>query len=148
MSQRSRDAIAPELCKTMPLDKRGRRESRVPAAPAASCGFNGLLRALPGDRAFLPPSSSGYGASLPGWADAPPCDLTPASGRQDHTTSPSATRLRQRVRRPSGQSRRSFSEGGKAPFVCALVIAHELDPPCDHDCAPTLPRPPHPAPRP
>jgi hypothetical protein len=42
----------------------------------------GLLRALPGDRAFLPPS--------------PPRslllkDLMPASGHQDHTTSPSAS---------------------------------------------------------
>jgi len=28
--------------------------------------------------------------SAPGWADLPPLDLTPASRRQDHTTSPSA----------------------------------------------------------
>jgi len=35
--------------------------------------------------------------SAPGWADTPPQDLTPASRRQDHTTSPSAS----------------------APFVCA-----------------------------
>src|ERR1700675_2410298 len=27
----------------------------------------------------------------PGWAEPSPQDLTPASGRQDHTTSPSAT---------------------------------------------------------
>src|ERR1700729_2868673 len=45
-------------------------------------GFNGFLRALPGDRACLPPS--------------PPRsllleNLTPASGRQDHTASPSAS---------------------------------------------------------
>jgi hypothetical protein len=43
-------------------------------------GFNGFLRALPGDRACLPPSSTDCSA-----------DLTPASGRQDHTTSPSAS---------------------------------------------------------
>jgi hypothetical protein len=43
-------------------------------------GFNGLYRALPGDRAFLPPSLSGVASA----------NLTPASGRQDHTTSPSA----------------------------------------------------------
>src|SRR6202162_5331858 len=83
---------------------RGRRECRAPGAPAAAFvvvestrvshhghtgnarhsprnGFNGFLRALPGDRACLPPS--------------PPRsllleNLTPASGRQDHTTSPSA----------------------------------------------------------
>src|ERR1700736_26426 len=44
-------------------------------------GFNGFLRALPGDRAFLSPSPAGL-----------PADLTPASRRQDHTTSPSASR--------------------------------------------------------
>src|SRR5438034_6118163 len=31
-----------------------------------------------------------YGTSRPGWVCAPPQDLTPASGRQNHTTSPSA----------------------------------------------------------
>ena len=41
----------------------------------------GLLRALPGDRALLPPSLR---------RTIPP-NLTPASGRQDHTTSPSAS---------------------------------------------------------
>ena len=93
---------------------RGRGERRVPAAPAASCavcseahecfttdtpgspgvparnGFNGLCRALPGDRALLPPSSADIVLSKPGWADATPQNLTPASGRQDHTTSPYA----------------------------------------------------------
>ena len=83
---------------------RGRREYRVHAAPAVSCAtvhkrkrtrayrfsggnpafpaqwFYGLFRALLGDRAFLPPSPADHSASL-----------TPASGRQDHTTSPSAS---------------------------------------------------------
>ena len=45
-------------------------------------GFNGLLRALPGDRAFLSPSPALVSANL-----------TPASRRQDHTTSPSASAL-------------------------------------------------------
>jgi hypothetical protein len=40
----------------------------------------GLFRALPGDRAFLPPSPALLSANL-----------TPASGRQDHTSSPSAS---------------------------------------------------------
>src|SRR6266403_709328 len=71
--------IAPEVCCQLPSQNRGRRESRVPAAPIASHakvksirvshhrlaeiirpslrnGFNGVLRALPGDRACLPPS--------------------------------------------------------------------------------------------
>src|SRR3979490_1358341 len=43
-------------------------------------GFNGLFRALPGDRAFLPPSFAEN-----------PANLTPASGRQNHTTSPYAS---------------------------------------------------------
>jgi hypothetical protein len=43
----------------------------------------GLLRALPGDRACLPPSPL---------RSLLPKSLTPASGRQDHTTSPSASR--------------------------------------------------------
>jgi hypothetical protein len=94
---------------------RGRGECRVLGAPAASCakvestrvshhgytgspgiparnGFNGFLRALPGDRALLSPSSADLSANL-----------TPASRRQDHTTSPSASaRPRQkRYLRPS-----------------------------------------------
>src|SRR5258707_10510577 len=69
---------APELCIYL-SPQRGCGECRVPVAPAASCakvestrvvttvapgspgiparnGFNGFLRALPGDRALLPPS--------------------------------------------------------------------------------------------
>jgi hypothetical protein len=82
----------------------GRRESRMRAAPAVSCakyaqgsahehtgqrrqsGFPcavvyGLFRALPGDRALLPPSPLRNFLLK---------NLTPASGRQDHTASPSA----------------------------------------------------------
>jgi hypothetical protein len=56
-----------------------------PGIPARN-GFNGFLRALPGDRAFLSPSLTRIA----------PQSLTPASGRQDHTTSPSAgQRIRQ-----------------------------------------------------
>jgi hypothetical protein len=85
---------------------RGRRECRAPDAPAAACAMverkkgtrvsqvtpetpgipramvYGLLRALPGDRALLPPSSL-RSLLLK--------NLTPASRRQDHTTSPSAS---------------------------------------------------------
>src|SRR6266481_5422193 len=52
-----------------------------PAFPAQ--WFYGLLRALPGDQACLTPSPALLIA-----------DLTPASGRQNHTTSPSASRPR------------------------------------------------------
>ena len=49
--------------------------------PSPRNGFNGFLRALPGDRALLPPSPL-RSLLLK--------NLTPASGRQDHPTSPSA----------------------------------------------------------
>src|ERR1700681_686654 len=65
-----------------------------PGIPARS-GFNGFLRALPGDRAFLSPSPCGY-----------PQNLTPASRRQDHTTSPSAS----------------------APFVLERIHVHRIPP--------------------
>src|SRR5580700_4508979 len=57
--------------------------------PSLRDGFNGFLRALPGDRACLPPSPADHSASL-----------TPASGRQDHTTSPSASSRSRQKRRP------------------------------------------------
>jgi hypothetical protein len=50
-----------------------------PAFPAR--WFYGLFRALPGERALLPPSSPG---------SLLPRNLTPASRRQGHTASPSA----------------------------------------------------------
>jgi len=83
MSPHSRGAVSPELCMNIcAMKDRGRREDRVRAAPEVSCaisdkknahehtgsaeairpslrsGFNGFLRALPGDRACLPPSSA------------------------------------------------------------------------------------------
>jgi hypothetical protein len=94
----------PKLC---PSRDRGRRESRVPNRTRGPVcknkkahkrshhrfvrinrlsprdGFNGFLRALPGDRALLPPSPR----------NAKHCrELTTASGCQDDTTSPSASR--------------------------------------------------------
>src|ERR1700722_3734421 len=60
-------------------------------------GFNGFLRTLPGDRAFLSPSST----------EMTSANLTPASRRQDHTTSPSA-KLRALVRSAARVHRISF----------------------------------------
>jgi hypothetical protein len=51
----------------------------TPGIPRAN-GFNGFLRALPGDRALLSPSLAAIA----------PANLTSASRCQDHTTSPSA----------------------------------------------------------
>ena len=57
-----------------------RSSGEHPAFPAQ--WLYGLYRALPGERAFLPP--------LPARSFWLPTDLTPATGRQDHTTSPYA----------------------------------------------------------
>jgi hypothetical protein len=105
-ASRSRGLNMPEVCQKFPypLDRRAqgipgarctrglvckvhkethtsiqvqRRQSGIPRAMVY-----GLSRALPGDRAFLPPSPL-RSLLLK--------NLTPASGRQDHTTSPSAS---------------------------------------------------------
>ena len=115
MTLRSRGAIRPSCAACVALEIRGgRREGRVQAAPMARqqieklaadttgsadirpslrSGFNGVLRALPGNRAFL----------LPSPARSSHADLTPASGCQNHTTSPSArapfVRTKNRARR-------------------------------------------------
>src|SRR3954463_8022963 len=70
-------------------------------------GFNGLLRALPGDRALLPPSFVDRLTSL-----------TPASGRQDHTTSPSAASIVRLIdTTASTASRPAFVTIAKRPSV-------------------------------
>jgi hypothetical protein len=86
--------------------------------------FYGLCRALPGDRALLPPSPRGYVLSKPGWADLTPQDLTPASGCQDHTISPSAaTSL---VRPPGDRSRiqRTRPATHRAQDAAASTASH------------------------
>ena len=138
---------APEVCIYFPPHG-GRGECRVPTAPAASCalcsgrthtsnneytgtpdiparnGFNSLCRALPGDRALLPPSSADMVLSKPGWADLNSANLTPASGRQDHTTSPyAATSL---VRSLGDRSRASSTRPAthRAQNAAASTASH------------------------
>jgi hypothetical protein len=68
-----------------------RSHRKSPGIPRAM--VYGLFRALPGDRAFLPPSLAKMTST----------NLIPASGHQDHATSPSASSAvrqeRQRVHR-------------------------------------------------
>src|SRR3981189_3601883 len=111
------------------LVERTRVTTSTPESPGipARNGFNGLCRALPGDRALLPPSSTDYVLSKPGWADLNSVNLTPASGRQDHTILPSAS----------------------VPFVCSPGDRSQVfRPTLQFHRAPTLPRPPHSTPRP
>jgi hypothetical protein len=75
--------------------------------PSLRNGFNGFLRALPGDRACLPPSSL-RSLLLK--------NLMPASGHQDHTTSPSAS----------------------APFVKGAIHVHRIPPRVRDDREPPL----------
>jgi hypothetical protein len=66
--------------------------------PSLRNGFNGLFRALPGDRAFLSPSPARLSA-----------DLTPASRRQDHTILPSAGPRPRQKRSPASTASRPAS---------------------------------------
>ena len=74
------------------LVERTRVTTSTPDSPdvPARNGFNGFLRALPGDRACLPPSPADMSLSKPGWADLNSAKLDASVGRQDHTTSPYA----------------------------------------------------------
>ena len=60
-----------------------------PGIPARN-GFNSLCRALPGDRALCHRRPQSKVLSKPGWAKQNSANLTPASGRQDHTILPYA----------------------------------------------------------
>jgi hypothetical protein len=86
----------------------------TPGIPARD-GFNGVLRALPGDRALLSPSSP-RSLLLE--------NLTPTIERQDHTTSPSA-RVRSRQQRNSRPSHPNltFVTIAKRPSVWAGMAA-------------------------
>src|SRR3977135_2161406 len=122
--------VAPAASCALVVVERTRVTTSTPESPGipARNGFNGFLRALPGDRALLPPSPCGLKVlSSPVEPNEPPQDLTPASRRQDHTTSPYAT----------------------TSLVRSLLIAHKsFNSPCNPFARKTLPRPPHPSPRP
>jgi hypothetical protein len=118
MRPHSRGAMRPRFCVTFTLQEcRGRRESRAPIAPAVvrtrgarvDHRFNritpafparmvyGLLRALPGDRLVCHRRfADDRCISNPVGRMHLAQNLTPASGRQDHTTSPSATTFTER----------------------------------------------------
>jgi hypothetical protein len=71
-------------------------------------GFNGFLRALLGDRALLPPS---YLRSLL------LRNLMPASGHQDHTTSPSASKAPSSEATPVSIASRPTSVTTRTPLL-------------------------------
>jgi hypothetical protein len=143
---------APEFCIYL-SPYGGRGECRVPTAPAASCAlcigrthtsnneytgiarhsrtqwFYGLCRALPGDRAVLPPSLAESAACpRPVGPTSHSANLTPASGRQDHTILPSANNIsrqravdRSQVFRPALRSRRAQNAAASIASLPAFV---------------------------
>ena len=124
---------APEVCINFTLlQNRGRRESRMPIAPAVvrtknarvDHRFNritpafparmvyGLLRALPGDRAFLPPSPCGLMIHLkPGWAGCISARLDASIGAPGPHDFAVRDHLRQRSCRASCRPASSGEDG-------------------------------------
>src|SRR5689334_2362385 len=81
-----------------------------------------LIRTLPGDRAFLPPSLAAF---------VTPANLASASGGQDHTTSPSAaapfvrtSKSRASPSRPS-HPRPTFRDDAHTPLQSEAGCAHQ-----------------------
>jgi hypothetical protein len=133
MRPHSRGAIRPSCARNLPPQTKGvgnagrtvHPQSRVqgwkvertrvvtvapesPGIPARN-GFTAYT-VLPGDRALLPPSPALLGANL-----------TPASGRQDHTVLPYATRPRLSLWRAWYPSAKTPAKAETAPFVAHAV---------------------------
>ena len=128
----------------------------IPGAPARN-GFNGFLRALPGDRLIVTVACGQDFVCPVGLAKFRQLDASAgASGPHDFAVR--STRLRQPpsseggLRRsrgfagPNWAVRRNFSAGGMASLVCVPLVAHGKPALLPH-ARPMLPRPPHPTPR-
>src|SRR5437762_6275011 len=110
-----RRELQPELLSEPPSIERGRRESRVLAAPIASHAnkkahersrhrFAETIRpSLRNGLRLIPRSPRRPGSLATVACGSLPADLTPASGRQDHTALPSALGLARlaKPKRPS-----------------------------------------------
>jgi hypothetical protein len=82
---------APAVSCALGIGKRTRVTTSTPESPGipARNGFTAYVALSPVTGLFAT-VISGYVLSKPGWADLTPQDLTPASGRQDHTILPYA----------------------------------------------------------
>ncbi len=139
---------APELCDCHPLKQtRGRRESRMHAAPAVSCarmhekthtsiqvqrrqsGFPcavayGLFRALLGDRAFLPPSPARYSRGLDASVGASgPHGFAVRFGSRSSCASICVHRIPPRVRDDRDPPLSSGETGGSKSLICPTAKA-------------------------
>jgi hypothetical protein len=144
---RSRDAMRPRFARNFLtlFQNRGRRESRMPIAPAvgrtksarvdhrrnritpafpARMGY-GLLRALPGDRAFLPPSPCGLTMHRkPGWAGCISAKLDASIGAPGPHNFAVRDHLRQRSRRTSYHPASFVEDGLQHRSSARRPIAH------------------------
>jgi hypothetical protein len=138
----SRRVSRPSCCKHRPRKARGRREGRVLAAPMVRLqtksrrrhhryepnnrpslrdSLNGVLRALPGDRAFLPPSPRGSSSTklsasvgAPGPHDFSVRDLDDRLSLRPRPSHPTAN-VRDDRERPSCRGR---GMAGKVLVIC------------------------------
>ena len=124
-----------------------RFSGNTPASPTQ--WLYGLCHALPGDEFLLSPSSAASAAARPGWVRVSHRRLGTSNGCQNHMVLPYATtRLRQPPSSELGLRRVKRLNRALTSFVLhALESLTRFNPPCDRNCAPTLSRPPHPAPR-
>jgi hypothetical protein len=156
-----------------PFENRGRREDRVRAAPAVSCAncaknahtsiqvqrrASGLpcamvLRRTSCSSRCANSFSHRYpridGWSWPGWARASSADVTPATGARTTRLGRTRHALRQ-VSTGLVPSRRSLTQGALASVVGVPSLRSRSPKgarPATTFARPTLPRPPHPAPR-
>src|SRR5450631_295686 len=138
---------APEVLMKSP-PKRGRGERRMPAAPAASCalvvvestrvttstpespdvparnGFTAYFALSPVTGLFATVARE-HGLPAPGRADQTSANLTPASGRQDHTTSPyAATSLVRALGDRSRAFRQPALRSPRAQNAAASTASH------------------------
>ena len=164
----SRGATRPRICYLLfaPRKFRGRRESRVPSAPAivrkdahgahqqGAAGTPGLpcamvLRLMPrSPRRRIPLASVADGLtarSKPGWARQTSASLTPATGARTTRVLPYAASSAKRFDRPMCCRPKFLAKAFKRRSSARRAVAHGK-PPCEHLTRPTLPRPPQPAP--
>jgi hypothetical protein len=102
---------------------------------------------FPATNSFLSPSLNGLTATSPGWAGFASAQLGISNGCQDHTTSPYAATS---TNPSTGHvlPAKILAKALKRRSSARRFFAHRQSLPCDSICAPALPRPPHPIPRP
>jgi hypothetical protein len=118
----------------------------TPGIPARN-GFNGFLRALPGDEFLFVTVASGLKSCLSPVGPTPLRQLDISNGCQDHTTSPYAATF---TNCSTGHvlPAKILAKALKRRSSCAPVNRSRKPALRTHLARPTLPRPPHPIPRP